>query len=217
MFLPAVLFGLLLSSVARSQEVIKTPSFNAPTGTAALGAGARMERSLYFENQNDDLRTSDMIPLFMYEGKYLFVHGPAGGVHFFKNDAFEFNLYAQYRFQKLDPDRNEYYEGLTDRDQTVDAGIQILSRQNWGEIDVNWVNDTLDRHNGQEVHLSYRYNFETGPWSFSPYVSLSWQDAELSNYYFGVSESEATADRPVYQPGESQWISVGLNTSWQAT
>ena len=213
----AALSALFLSSATRGHEVVKIPSFNAPTGTAALGTGMRTEQSLYFENQNDDLRTNDMIPLFMYEGKYLFVHGPAGGVHFFKNDAFEFNFYTEYRFQKLDPDRNEYYEGLTDRDQTVDAGLQIVTRRNWGDIDVSWVNDMLDRHNGQEVQLSYRYNFQNGPWSFSPYVSWSWQDADLGNYYFGVSESEAAADRPAYQPGESQWISVGLNTSWQAT
>jgi outer membrane protein len=209
--------GLLLSSVARGQEVVRIPSFNAPTGTAALGGAIRMEQSLYFENENDDLRTNDFIPLYMYEGKYLFIHGTEGGVHFFKNDAFQFNLYTKYRFQKLDPNRNEYYAGLGERDQTVDAGLQLNSKQNWGDVDVSWVTDVLDKHNGEEVQLTYRYNFENGPWTFSPYVSLSWQDANLSNYYFGVSESEATADRPAYLPGESQWISMGLNTSWRAT
>lgn len=215
-FLAAV-FVLLLSFVARGQEVVRMPSFNVPTGTAALGGGVRLEQSLYFENENDDLRTNDFIPLYMYEGKYLFVHGTEGGVHFFKNDAFQFNFYTKYRFQKLDPDRNEYYKGLSERDQTVDAGLQLTSRQNWGNVDVSWVTDMLDKHNGQEIKLTYRYNFETGPWTLSPYVSLGWQDADLGNYYFGVSESEATADRPAYLPGESQWISIGLNTSWQAT
>ncbi|MGI9265090.1 MAG: MipA/OmpV family protein, partial [Gammaproteobacteria bacterium] len=37
----------------------------------------------------------------------------------------------------------------------------------------------------------------------------------LTNYYFGVSEAEATVDRPEYQPGDSKWVSFGMNTSWQ--
>ena len=99
----------------------------------------------------------------------------------------------------------------------MDAGIEFGVTQPWGELKFDWVTDTLDRHNGQEVRASYRYRIEAGPWSISPFISWNWQDDNLSNYYFGVSEAEATAERPAYAPGESQWVSFGLSTSWQAS
>jgi len=213
--LAAVTILSFLATAAGGQEVAEIPFFNAPDGTVALGGGIRFGQSLYFENENDELRTQDLIPLYLYEGKYFFAHGTAGGIHFIKRDAFEFNLYARYRFQKLDPDRNAYYDGIEKREQTVEAGLQVGLKQKWGEVGLNWVTDTLDRHNGQEIQLSYRYRFEAGPWSLSPFVSWSWQDDNFTNYYFGVSDAEARPDRAAYSPGESQWMSFGLNGSWQ--
>ena len=213
--LAAVMIVSLMVTAARGQEVAEIPFFNAPDGTVALGGGIRFGQSLYFENENDELRTQDLVPLYLYEGKYLFAHGTAGGIHFIKKDAFEFNLYARYRFQKLDPDRNAYYDGIEKREQTIEAGLQAKLKRKWGEVGLNWVTDTLNRHNGQEIQLSYRYRFEAGPWSLSPFVSWSWQDDNLTNYYFEVSEAEARPDRAAYSPGESQWMSFGLNASWQ--
>jgi outer membrane protein len=208
---------LLLFSTVRAQEAAEIPFFNAPIGSAALGGGIRSGQSLYFENNNEELRTNDLVPLYLYEGKYLFSRGTAGGIHFLKKDNFEFNLYARYRFQKLDPDRNEYYEGLEARDQTLDAGLQVALRQNWGITKLTYVTDTLNKHHGQEAEISYRYNFQAGAWTLSPFISYSWQDASLTGYYYGVSEEEAREDRPAYEPGGSEWVSFGLNTAWHAT
>jgi outer membrane protein len=210
--------SVILALPATAQEVAEIPFFNAPIGTAALGGGIRLGQSPYFANDNDELREVDLIPLYLYEGDYVFFRGVAAGVHFVKNDNWEVNLYGRYRFQKLDPDRNEFYEGLDERKQTIDAGLQVLSSRPWGDVRLSWITDTLDRHNGQEVELSYRYRFEAGPWSISPFIKMSWQDANLTNYYFGVSpDEERLPDRPAYLPGESQWFSFGLNTAWQAT
>jgi outer membrane protein len=214
----SLLVFMFLASHAKSQEVAEIPFFNAPPGTTALGGGIRLGQSPYLASDNEDQREFDLIPLYLYEGDYVFFRGTAAGVHFVKNDNWEVNLYGRYRFQKLDPDRNEFYEGLDERKQTLDAGLQIRSTRPWGDVRVSWITDTLDRHNGQEIELAYRYHFEAGPWTISPFISLSWQDANLTNYYFGVSPSEERLpDRPAYLPGESQWLNFGLNTAWQMT
>lgn len=209
--------ALSLASAAKSQEVAEIPFFNAPEGTVALGGGIRGGQSPYFATDNDDQRDKDLIPLYLYEGKYLFFRGAVGGVHFVKNDTYEVNLYAKYRFQKLDPERNQFYAGIDERKQTLEAGFQVRMQQQWGDLNLHWVTDTLNRHGGQELQLGYRYHFDAGPWSISPFVSFSWQDDDLTNYYFGVSEAEAVPGRPAYLPGESQWLSFGVNTSWRAT
>lgn len=205
------------ASLVSAQEVAEIPFFSSSPGAAALGAGIRLGQSPYLASDNEDQRRLDLIPLYLYEGKYLFARGTAGGVHLVRNDSFEVNLYTRYRFQKLDPSDNSYYEGLDKREQSLDAGLELGLKQNWGEIKLDWVTDTLGRHDGQEARFVYRYRFDAGPWSLSPYISWTWQDANLTNYYFGVSEAEARPDRPAYLPGESQWIGFGMNTSWQVS
>ena len=206
---------LLATPYADAQEVAEIPFWYTPEGTAALGGGLRLGQSPYLATDNEDQRKLDLVPLYLYNGKYLFARGTSGGVHIVRNDALEFNLYARYRFQKLDPDSNIYYAGLEEREQTLDAGLELAIRRKWGELRFDWVTDTLDRHNGNETRVSYRYRIDAGPFQVSPFISWTWQDADLTNYYFGVSEAEATPERPAYLPGKSQWVSFGMNTSWQ--
>ena len=208
---------LLAGNTVAAQEVTEIPFFNAPQGSAALGAGIRFGQSPYFASDSEDQRQLDLVPLYLYEGRYLFFRGTGGGVHFVNTDKWEVSLFTRYRFQHLDPDSNAFYAGLEERKQTLDAGFQITSTRDWGQLRLTGLTDTLGRHDGQELQFSYRYRIEAGPWSISPYASVIWQDANLTNYYFGVSEAEATPERPAYLPGESLWISMGLNTAWQAS
>jgi len=198
-------------------EVAEIPFFYTPKGTAALGGGIRLGQDLYLATDNEDQRQFDLVPLYLYNGKYLFFRGTAGGLHVFSNDRFELNLMGRYRFQKLDPDRNAFYEGIEERRQTVDAGVEVRFRGDWGALNANYLSDALNRHKGQSAEVSYRYTIDRGTLSFTPFVSWAWNSDKLTNYYFGVSEAEARVDRPEYTPGESDWISFGLNTTWWVT
>lgn len=200
---------------AFAQEVAEIPFWYLPPGSAGLGAGIRFGQSPYLATDDDDQRELDLIPLYLYEGKYIFARGATGGVHIVNNDDYELNVFVRYRFQQLDPSRNAFYDGLEKRRQTLDAGIQFGIRKAWGELRLNWLTDTLDRHNGQQAEASYRYRFDAGRWSFSPFITWEYQDKQLTDYYFGVSAAEATIDRPQFSAGSSQWISFGLNTAWQ--
>ena len=213
--------GLLLLAIfaafpARAQyEVAEIPFYYAPDGTAALGGGLRLGQSLYRAFDNNDQRQFDLVPLYLYNGKYVFFRGTSGGLHVFKNDSFQFNLLGRYRFQKLDPDRNAFYEGIEEREQSLDGGgDEVRLRGKWGVLNANYLTDTLNRHQGQSAEISYRYRFDRGRFSFSPFVTYGWNDDKLTDYYFGVSEAEARPDRAAYAPGESNWVGFGMNTTW---
>ena len=210
----AVLCLLLASLSSLAQEVGEIPFWHQPAGTAGLGGGLRFGQDPYFAADNDDERKLDLVPLYLYEGKYFFARGAAGGLHAINNDGIELNVLARYRFQKLDPGRNEFYDGLEERRQTVDAGIQFRLSKSWGALTAEWLADVLDRHNGQQLQVAYRYNVIAGRWSISPFISWTYQDENLTDYYFGVSQAEATAERPEFSAGSSQWVSFGLNTAF---
>jgi outer membrane protein len=201
-------------ATAAGQEVAQIPFVDAPPGTAGLGGGIRFGNINYVTTVDHD-QPRDLIPLYLYEGRWLFAYGTAGGIHFIKNDKFAISAVAQYRFQKLDPESDPFYEGLEERRQTLDVGLRAQLTGNWGRLSLQYVADGLDRHNGNETQLSYRYAWHFGSWLLSPYVSWGLQSDNLANYYFGVSEGEARPDLPAYSPGESQFLTYGLNSSYQ--
>ena len=214
-----IAYVLLIATVPAQagQELARIPFINAPPGTAGLGAGIRFGNNPYISSGESEETALDMIPLYLYEGKYLFAHGTSLGVHVVNNDRFSLSVIAAWRFQSLDPTKDAIFAGLERRHQTLDAGITTTYKSRFGDFTLDWVTDTLDKHNGQEVQFTYRYNFIRGAWSFSPFVSWGLQDANLANYYYGVSPSEATPERPAYNVGESQFNLFGVNTSWQVS
>lgn len=215
---PAVIVTVLLAAGAipahAQYEVAEIPFFDSPQGTAALGGGLRLGQDLYLAFDNDEQRQFDLVPLYLYNGKYIFFRGTAGGVHLVSTDTFELNVIGRYRFSKLDPDRNEFYRTIEERRQSLDGGVELRLRGGWGALNANYLTDTLNRHQGQSAEVSYRYTIERGNLSFSPFVSWAWNSDKLTDYYFGVSQSEARPDLPVYSPGESQWVAFGMNTTW---
>jgi MipA family protein len=214
--LRASLFCCLLSAGAAfaGQEVTEIPISDWPTGAAALGAGYIGAQSPYYSTEDDDEWGTDLIPLVLYNGKYVFFRGTAAGVHVLNRDAIELNLLARARLDKLDPGESEFSEGLDVREQSLDGGAEIRLRGDWGELQSAWLTDTLARHRGESAELSYRYTFDYGRLTLRPFVSWEWYDDDLTNYYFGVTRDEARPDRPEYTPGSSNWFSVGLNTSY---
>ncbi len=206
---------LLVTLSARAQyEVAEIPIFDAPKGTAALGGGLRLGRDLYLESDNDEIRRFDLVPLYLYNGKFVFFRGTSGGIHLVSNGRLELNLLGRYRFNQLDPGRSEYYDGMDKRKQTVDAGIELTFRGKWGGITANYLADTLNRHQGQSAEFTYRYPIDRGSLSLTPFISWTWQSDRLANYYYGVRDDEARPDRPAYSPGRAQFMSFGLNTTW---
>jgi len=216
-YLPALVLAVVASTALAGQEVARIPVMNVPAGTTGLGAGFRFGDNPYISSGESDEVPLDLIPLYLYEGRFLFAHGTSGGVYFINNDRFSLSALVRWRFQQLDPDTDPIFAGLDRRHQTLDAGFAASYRSRFGDFNFEVVTDTLNNHNGQEAEFTYRYNIERGAWLFSPFVSWGWQSDNLANYYFGVSESEATPERPAYEVGDEQFVTFGVTSSWQAT
>ncbi|MCZ6517731.1 MAG: MipA/OmpV family protein [Gammaproteobacteria bacterium] len=219
--LPLVV-GLLCSAAMPARAdlgVTEIPIVDAPSGTAGLGFGIRAGTSPYvgidnvssMENDND----TDLVPLYLYEGKVLFSHGTSAGVHVVNTDRFGVDLLAKYRFDRLESDADIFFAGLDDREQTIDGGLSFSLKGTWGKLSATWVADLLDNHNGSEVDLTYRVTRHPGRWSLSPFISYVHQDQDLTNYYYGVSNQEATLGRPAYRTDSAEFWRAGINSSYQ--
>lgn len=212
-----LVFGMEI--LIADSEVTRVPFIDAPPGTVGLGFGFRMGTSPYIEDDEssdiEDQKKLDVVPMYLYEGKYLFAHGTSYGLHVFRTNTFSADILARYRFDYLDPGSSNYYDGLDQREQTVDGGISFTYQGSFGRIKFDWVTDLLDEHNGEEIDLTYRYRIDAGPWIFSPFISYIYQDEDLTNYYFGIKPDEATPQRPAYQTQSARFLRVGVNSSYQ--
>jgi len=204
---------MLVTCTVSAQEVARLPIVDVPPGTPGLGAGVRMGTIPYV----GELQGSDLVPLYLYEGRYFFAHGTEAGLHLVHNKLIEFDWLARYRFQHLDPDENPALAGLDKRSQSVDSGLSLTVNGSWGSLEATWVGDTLNRYNGQEVDLAYRYSLDSGRWNVTPWIDIFWQDDNLTDYYYGVSASEVAIGRPEYHPSEAVNRGVGINTSYRVS
>ena len=185
--------------------ILKTP------GSAGLGAAVRATASPYLGAGT----RYDLVPLYLYEGERLFLHANRAGFKLFHDgsdkEGQRFDLFMEQRFEGFPSDRlPASLVGMSTRDSGVDLGLAYRLRQSWGTLRAELMRDVDSASSGTEARLGYSYEWRSGPWSLRPDMSVSWRDAKLNNYYYGVRANEARAGRAAYAPGSGMQSQLGL-------
>lgn len=145
-----------------------------------------------------------ILPMLTYIGEKLYVTGPRAGYNLFKHSIVSVNAFAEFKFAGDAFEDENFLEGMEKRRDTVmlgaDASLRLKRR--W-RLEANASTDILDRHNGQEANLSVSRMFRFDTFSLSPGAGIVWRSSQYNEYYYGVREEEATAERPAYDPGQS--------------
>lgn len=99
----------------------------------------------------------------------------------------QINAVASIRSQGYYSSDSQYLSGMKDRDDTIDGGIGL----DWKGVNLSLTHDMLSTHKGSELSLTYNHGFELGKLQLNVGAGVNWQTKELTNYYYGVNESEA--------------------------
>lgn len=209
MILTVAAFIVLAGAVAlagSTEELIYKPKFIA-------GAGVVVTSKPYDGFDGDE----QVIPLIFYEEKGFFIRGKTVGYNLFEQENIRLAAIAEWRFDGYEDDDSSTFDGMDDRDMTIDAGVLLSYDDGWGKTSVSFVNDILGKHDGQEVQFTYSKPFveaEKRRWSITPYAGLEWQSDNLADYYYGVRSSEATGTRPEYMTSSAWNILTGIRTQY---
>ena len=193
-------------------DILNTP------GSAGMGIALRASTSPYVGGGT----RYDLVPLYLYEGERLYLHANRAGVKLF-NDADagtgqRLDFFVEQRFEGfLAENRPASLAGMTPRDSGIDVGLAYRLRQSWGTLRAELVHDVSSASRGFEARLGYGHEWRSGPWSLRPDVSVSWRDAKLNNYYYGVQPDEAMAGRAAYAPGAGVQAQLGLYGSYDVS
>ena len=193
-------------------DILNTP------GSAGVGLALRASTSPYLGAGT----RYDLLPLYLYEGKRLFLHANRAGVKLFNDGDHRagqrFDIFIEQRFEGF-PAENlpASLTGMASRDSSIDLGLAYRLRQSWGTLRAELVRDVSGASGGYEARLGYGYDWRSGPWSVRPDVSVSWRDAKLNNYYYGVQANEAMVGRAAYAPGSGTQAQLGLYGSYDVS
>lgn len=190
------------------------PAVDAPAGSggAGLGAAMRFENSPY---RGGGTR-NDLVPIYVYEGKRVFLEAYRIGLKFNESAESRLDVFLGYRFEGFPYDQiPASLAGMADRAPGLDLGLGYQYRKPWGTLFGELLHDAAGESNGTEARVGYRFDWALGRLRVQPQVALAWRDANLNNFYYGVQPSEATAQRPAYEPGKGVNVELGLSAVYR--
>ena len=180
-------------------------------GDAGVGVASRVEQSMY----RDGGTRFDLVPLYMYEGKYVYLHAYRAGLKLDQTPDRRFDVFLSRRFEGFPFDRiPASLAGMSGRTPGVDAGMRYQRNGTRGSAYGEYLHDSSGSSHGNELRLGYSQPWRSGKLLLSPGLMFAQRDAKLNNYYYGVETTEATAVRPAYQPGSGVNTRIGLDARY---
>lgn len=206
--LPALAACLLAPSIAHATSEVLVDLLAIP-GSAGLGAIQRTGTTPY----KDAATGYDLVPLYMYEGKTVYLHASRIGIKLAEQPRHSVDVFLDYRFEGFPFEQTPpSLAGMAKRSPSIDAGIGYRYRQRngIGSVDLELMHDANHASGGSEVRLSYNWDLDWGRLHLRPAISVARRNARLNNYYYGVRPEEVLPGRPAYQPGAGTDRSLAL-------
>ena len=97
---------------------------------------------------------------------------------------------------------------VPDRDYAIELGMEVLTDGPWGALQLSAFHDVSGTHEGFELYANYSYGWRAQRLYIEPSIGVSYKSADLNNYYWGVTDDEASI---VVAPYEAE---AGFN--WHA-
>lgn len=216
-----ILYGLVLVtvfSIAFAEETTKTTApIDRDKTTIMAGVGVLVIDKPHKGGDTDILP----IPLFLYQKDRLVLTGTKISYYLIYDEDWAVSLIGAPRFEGYDDDESTTLNGMADREATYEAGLECSRKLDWGTFSAKFFADVLGEHNGQEIQLTYKKNFDDilniKSLNLTPLIGINWRSKQLNDYYYGVEGSEATATRPEYHAGSSTGILAGLRVDYPVT
>lgn len=155
--------------------------------------------------------------MYMYEGERYYLRSNAIGVKL-GPPALRLELFARHRLEGHPADDiPTSLAGMARRDPGVDLGMGVQWGGRWGVVYAELLQDATSASEGSELRLGYKAPRKRGRLSVTPYARLDVRNSELNDYYYGVRETEATAERPVYRVDGATIPEIGVLAAYELT
>ncbi|ENM5887982.1 MipA/OmpV family protein [Vibrio mimicus] len=138
-------------------------------------------------------------------------------------DILNLSTYLTGSGLSYDQDSAKSVKGMDKRNATVDLGVNADIAFGDGTVSTYFQHDIFNEHKGYKTGVNYFHIVELGSVDFVPFAGISYQNSDYNNYYFGVKDKEATAQRKAYRAGGDFSYNLGyklvypINDRWEVT
>lgn len=160
-----------------------------------------------------------VFPNIVYNGDRFFIKNGAMNLFVAEVNGFSggltLGLDGSYLSDEDEYEDTDELNGLIERDATVEGGFYLNHTTEMGRLKLTVLTDLADEHDGETVSLGYTFDLNAGGWAINPVVSLRWMSQGKVNHHFGVSASEATATRAVYDTDSALNVYAGVRGRYE--
>lgn len=122
------------------------------------------------------------------------------------------DLFLASRFEPYDSSDSPALTGL-DRDFSLDLGLAYSLTLNSGTVLRAAVQqEVTGEHDGQEVDFRLSQRLGTRSLPVGVFAGATWRSEDLSNFLYGVGDTEAIAGRPAFDTGATVSPYIGVGT-----
>ncbi|WP_415752745.1 MipA/OmpV family protein [Salinivibrio proteolyticus] len=126
------------------------------------------------------------------------------------DDTVNLNAYIGHLTPGYKSKDADILKGMKDRDPAIDGGINMDINTGKGGVLSTYVgHDITGEYDGFNAGMKYMHLTHFGNVDFVPYAGVDWLSKDHVDHYFGVKDSEATAQRAAYKGDDAFAYNVG--------
>lgn len=205
-------------SVFAAMLICSVPAFaqgatdGEPSSTWALGVGVISKQQPYTDIDRDN----QVFPLLQYENKYVQIFGPQigfklPGLDIGESQRLNFSIVGKYDGSGYEAKDARILRGMDERKGGIWVGAEVEWKNELADVKAAWLTDASSHSKGQKFSLGVEKTWHFGEhMMLTPRVEASWHDKKYIDYYYGVTDSEARADRLAYTGKAGTSAEVGV-------
>ncbi|HHQ4527839.1 TPA: MipA/OmpV family protein [Aeromonas hydrophila] len=196
-----------------SLDLLSSANPSSPVPRGLVGGAVLLGGQARYQAQDNILYP---IPGFLYFGEQFMYLGDRTRYYLHKDERVALYGYGRVRFGNLDPADEPAFTGMDERKGQLEGGIGGNLITPYALLTVRASSDISGRSKGQELLLWADFPILRDKLLIMPGMGLMLRSDKLANYYFGgISESEATAQRPAWDTGSTLSPMAALITSYR--
>ncbi len=159
-----------------------------------------------------------LLPYLEAKHKGFYIRGLETGYEYAMDGGFTFGGFAKGRLDGYKGSDSDDLNGMQERTYALEGGIKAsFGSYDAGRVSAFASNDISGVHNGYELGVEYSKMFIHEKSTIIPYVSLKKESKKLTDYYYGVKNSEATPQRAEYSPKGAVNTEIGVRYMYKVS
>lgn len=184
------------------------------------GAMALSLSNIYQDADNINL----LVPVLEYRGDIIFLKDGELGAKLLSTGETEHGVLsgglllggqASYLDDKDTYEDDSALIGLEERESIAEAGVYLRHKNEMGQAKLKFFGDLHSEKYGNRAEAQYIFALNKEQWQLNQSITLIWEDSDRIDHFYGVSQSESTANRAEYKGQSAINLALGIDGQYR--